>query len=150
MGLMHKFVLDALLSLQAKGIKNRFSASEGVIVDVAREVLLEPEVMTVDVLVTFAGGRQVVIEVDGPWHSMVNTEATAAGHTLLRNRLLERRFGKDNVVSVPTRTVSSRTKAMHEDLLQDLLGMNKEQGKATKVMMRRRSSVDLMLPPPPS
>ncbi|GFR41510.1 hypothetical protein Agub_g2204, partial [Astrephomene gubernaculifera] len=57
----------------------------------------------VDVVVELAGGRRVVVEVDGPWHFLANHPHTRTkdGSTQLRDRQLERVFGAGNVVGVP-------------------------------------------------
>ncbi|KXZ52911.1 hypothetical protein GPECTOR_8g29 [Gonium pectorale] len=58
---------------------------------------------SVDAVVELEGGRQLAVEVDGPSHFLANGEhrRTKDGSTQLRDRQLERVFGRGNVLSVP-------------------------------------------------
>ncbi|KXZ52803.1 hypothetical protein GPECTOR_8g19 [Gonium pectorale] len=58
---------------------------------------------SVDAVVELEGGRRLAVEMDGPTHFLANCEhrRTKDGSTQLRDRQLERVFGRGNVLSVP-------------------------------------------------
>ncbi|KAG2497845.1 hypothetical protein HYH03_004112 [Edaphochlamys debaryana] len=76
----------------------------GTLVSVQRGCVVPGLGRAADVVVELAGGRRVVVEVDGPWHFLANRPRNPdaiVGRTELRNRQLGRVFGAGNVLSVP-------------------------------------------------
>ncbi|KAG2497856.1 hypothetical protein HYH03_004122 [Edaphochlamys debaryana] len=86
---------------------------------------LVPELCRVaDVVVELAGGRRVVVEVDGPWHFLANRPKDAAamdGSTELRNRQLGRVFGE--VHSIPFWDWIFKGQPEQEEVLCRVLGL---------------------------
>ncbi len=71
------------------------------IVRVEQEWLVEQLGMRVDMCLWLSDGREVVVEVDGPSHYMSSDPRVKVPRAKLRDRQLERVYGKGNVVSVP-------------------------------------------------
>lgn len=78
------------------------AAEAGVhIVRVEQEWLVEQLGTRVDMCLWLSDGRQVVVEVDGPSHYMCSDPRVKVPRAKLRDRQLERVYGKGNVISVP-------------------------------------------------
>ncbi|KXZ52868.1 hypothetical protein GPECTOR_8g25 [Gonium pectorale] len=95
-------VLKALAALQqARG--EQPLGQRPAIASVQAEQWLPQLGRSVDAVVELEGGRQLAVEVDGPTHFLANGEhgRTKNGSTQLRDRQLERVFGRGNVLSVP-------------------------------------------------
>ncbi|KXZ52956.1 hypothetical protein GPECTOR_8g33 [Gonium pectorale] len=95
-------VLKALAALQQAGGEQP-SGQRPAIASVQGEQWLPQLGRSVDAVVELEGGRRLVVEVDGPSHFLANGEhrRTKDGSTQLRDRQLERVFGRGNVLSVP-------------------------------------------------
>ncbi|KAG2497904.1 hypothetical protein HYH03_004169 [Edaphochlamys debaryana] len=104
--------------------------SGGEVAAVRRSYIVRELCRVVDVFVELAGGRRVAVEVDGPSHFLANRprDLTAVeGSTALRNRQLERVFGRGNVLSVPWWEWAEATaagKAAQRAYLSRLLGLD--------------------------
>ena len=86
----------ALLSLTQKGLLP--------IVSVWTETAVEGMLGRVDIVTDWSFGRMVAVEVDGPIHFLRGRKGNVSavdGSTALRNRQLQRAFGKGNVLYVP-------------------------------------------------
>ncbi|KXZ52923.1 hypothetical protein GPECTOR_8g30 [Gonium pectorale] len=95
-------VLEVLAALQQAGRRQRCERLPAIASVQAKQWL--PQLgRSVDAVVELEGGRRLAVAVDGPTHFLANGEhwRTKDGRTQLRDRQLERVFGRGNVLSVP-------------------------------------------------